>query len=119
MSERFPGILVAVAAKLGYGGRERLLRMGVVTSLTFDTRLAMTTVLPLIGGELVARGAQFVVWINGHALFGMAFDVGAVASFACHAFEGILAGASLEAGCMALEALEFAPEFLPVLLKDR
>jgi hypothetical protein len=78
----------------------------------------MTTVLPLIGGELVARGAQFVVWINGHALFGMTFEVGAVAGFAGHTFGSVLTGAPLESGCMALEALEFAPEFLPVLLKD-
>jgi hypothetical protein len=78
----------------------------------------MTTVLPLIGGELMARGAQFMVWIDGHAYFRVTLDVGTVAGFACHAFGGVLTGAPLEAGCMALQALKFTAQFLPVLLED-
>ena len=99
---------MAVAAKLGYCGCKRFLCVGIVTGLTLDTSLTMTTMLPLIGGELMARGAQFMIWIDGHTFFGVTLDVGAVTGFAGHAFIRILTETSLKAGCMAFKAVEFS-----------
>ena len=84
--------------RIGFGG----LRMGIVAGLALDTRLAVYTRTPFVGGRLMAFLTQIRVRRDRHALGRVIGLEWAVASLARHALLSVSSCAGIETCGVAL-----------------